>query len=149
MARTTDSEWVWQRRETIIRDEYTCQECGSKGGPKGDARLHAHHKTPVANGGADELKNLETLCQSCHQGMHARMKGNKGHFETQYPVSDFLDAIEELGGLAGTSDVAEEVGCARDTAYKKLKKLQEEERVSSRKVGGALVWEVVDDDSDV
>jgi len=69
-----------------------------------------------------------------------------GQYTDTYSAEAMVEAIRELGRFAGTSDVAEEVGCARDTAYKKLKKLQDENRVESRKVGGALVWHVVEGD---
>lgn len=41
-----------------------CQRCG---------RLaeHAHHKVPVAQGGADAWRNLEALCGRCHRAHHA------------------------------------------------------------------------------
>lgn len=63
-----------------------------------------------------------------------------GKYSTSYPESDFLNAIDDLDGLAGTSEIAEEVGCTRRTAYTRLKSLEEDGRVSSRKVGNSLVW---------
>ena len=65
-----------------------------------------------------------------------------GRYTDTYSAEAMLDAIQEVGGLAGTSEVAEAVGCARDTAYKKLKKMEEEGQVGSRKVGGSLVWQM-------
>jgi len=67
-----------------------------------------------------------------------------GKYTTSYPDSSFLDAIQRLGGMAGTSEIAEEVGCTRRTAYTRLKSLKKEERVNSRKVGNSLVWSVPD-----
>jgi Mn-dependent DtxR family transcriptional regulator len=65
-----------------------------------------------------------------------------GRYTDTYTEDDLLEAIRDLGGMAGTSDVAGHVGCARDTAYKKLKQMEEDGTVSSRKVGGALLWSV-------
>jgi DNA-binding MarR family transcriptional regulator len=67
-----------------------------------------------------------------------------GKYTTSYPDSSFLRAIEELGGMAGTSEIAEEVGCTRRTAYTRLNSLEENNQVNSRKVGNSLVWSVPD-----
>lgn len=69
-----------------------------------------------------------------------------GRFEDKYPPAEVTTAIESLGGRAATSEVAEEVGCARDTAYAKLKILSERGEVESEKAGGIRVWEVTDDE---
>ena len=65
-----------------------------------------------------------------------------GKYTTSYPDSDFLDVIRELDGMAGTSEIAENVGCTRRTAYARLQSLEEEGQVSSRKVGNSLLWSV-------
>lgn len=56
--------------EVIVRDDYECQDCGSLGGRRGDTKLHVHHKTPVMEGGTNNLENLTTLCESCHWVRH-------------------------------------------------------------------------------
>lgn len=53
--------------------------------------------------------------------------------------------INAEGGLAGTQDLADQVGVIYDTAYKKLRKMEEEGQVTSRKVANALVWMLPDD----
>ena len=63
-----------------------------------------------------------------------------GRYTGQYTTEDFLDAINAEGGMAGTGDIADIVGCAHDTAYKRLQKMEEESLVSSRKVGNTLLW---------
>ena len=63
-----------------------------------------------------------------------------GRYTGQYTSKDFLDAINAEGGMAGTGDIADLVGCAHDTAYKRLQKMEEEGLVSSRKVGNTLLW---------
>ena len=65
-----------------------------------------------------------------------------GKYTTSYSDSDFIDAIHTLDGMAGTSEVAEAVGCTRRTAYTRLQSLEEEGQVSSRKVGNSLLWSV-------
>lgn len=64
---------------------------------------------------------------------------------TIYDDDEFLKAIRAEGGLAGTGEIAAEVGCAHDTAYKRLVELREVGVVSSQKVGTTLAWSIVDD----
>jgi len=66
---------------------------------------------------------------------------DSGQFSEEYPPELFLEAIGELGS-AGTTDIAEYVGCDRRTAYLKLQALEEQEKVSSQKVGNALLWKL-------
>ena len=54
------------RREAILhRDNYTCQCCGKK-----HVRLEIHHIIFRSLGGADDEKNLITLCEKCHKAVH-------------------------------------------------------------------------------
>jgi uncharacterized membrane protein len=69
---------------------------------------------------------------------------DSGKYTTSYPDSDFIDAIQTLGGMAGTSEIAETVGCTRRTAYTRLQSLESEGEVSSRKVGNSLLWSISD-----
>ncbi|EMA04274.1 HNH endonuclease [Haloarcula vallismortis] len=138
---TASDEWKWRRREAIIRDDYTCQECGVKGGPDGDVQLHVHHQTPAAEGGRNDLENLETLCASCHRSHHSESPvENDGWFEKEYEDDEFLDAIESEGGLAGTTDVADELGIERPSADYRLRQLEDAGRVTSKKIGNSLAW---------
>jgi hypothetical protein len=49
---------------TKARDGYCCRRCGST------VRLEAHHVRPRQAGGRDDLTNMITLCQACHQEQH-------------------------------------------------------------------------------
>lgn len=51
------------RHECFKRDNYRCKECGATNKEK---MLHADHIVPVAQGGTDELSNLQTLCDNCN-----------------------------------------------------------------------------------
>jgi hypothetical protein len=151
--RTATDEWKWLRREVIIRDEYTCQDCGAKGAAEGSAQLEVHHITPVSEGGTDDKENLVTLCESCHSDRHATEPGEpvakdddgrwhdqNGKYTETYPTEEFLEAIDSADGMAGTQDVADAVGCSYETAYKKLRKLEDAGSVDSQKVANARVW---------
>jgi hypothetical protein len=151
--RTATEEWKWRRREVIIRDEYTCQDCGSEGAAEGPAQLEVHNITPVSEGGSDDKENLVTLCDSCHTDRHATSPGEpvakdddgrwhdqNGKYTETYPTGEFLGAIDDVDGVAGTQDVADAVGCSYETAYKKLRSLEDAGAVESEKVANARVW---------
>lgn len=71
---------------------------------------------------------------------------NTGRYVEEYPPELFVDALQELDGTAGTQEVADEAGCKYDIAYKKLRMLSEEGVITSRKVGNANLWMLVDDE---
>ena len=56
------------RRDVLMRDRFTCQECGANRGDDPDVILHVDHIEPVAAGGQDEMENLQVLCQDCNIG---------------------------------------------------------------------------------
>jgi CRP-like cAMP-binding protein len=68
--------------------------------------------------------------------------GDSGKYTETYTLDEFVDALEALGGSAGTQDVADEVGCKYRTANAKLHELEERGEISSRKVGNAYLWMV-------
>lgn len=58
---------VW-RESVLDRDNRTCQDCGAT---HTGATLHAHHLTPVSQGGAKfDTDNGVTVCESCHANRH-------------------------------------------------------------------------------
>jgi len=62
--------WRRLRIEVFERDLYTCQVCGRVGR---EHELDADHITSVAEGGTDDLGNLQTLCRTpCHRDKTAR-----------------------------------------------------------------------------
>ena len=54
-----------RRRRVYARDRHRCRHCGSP------HRLHLHHIIPWSKGGRSRMKNLITLCRSCHALVHA------------------------------------------------------------------------------
>ncbi|WP_205628356.1 HNH endonuclease [Haloprofundus marisrubri] len=105
-------------------------------------------------GKAHTPDNLITLCRSCHRAVEGlrhdelaavlsiRRDEESRKYSQGFEDEKFLTAIRELGGSAGTSEIAENVGCDRRTAYVRLKDLEEDERVGSRKIGNSLLWSV-------
>lgn len=67
-----------------------------------------------------------------------------GEYTEAYPLDEFISALESLGGTGGTQEVAKEIGCAYRTAHAKLTKLEEENEITSRKVGNAKLWQLAE-----
>jgi GTP-sensing pleiotropic transcriptional regulator CodY len=65
---------------------------------------------------------------------------DSGRYTDEYSREAFLDALRTLDGAGGTSEIANEVGCIRETAYKKLRAMRNDGLVNSRDVGGSLLW---------
>ncbi len=61
-------DWEAIRYLVYLRDKFTCQHCGIKG-----IGLHIHHKIPFLQTFDNSLKNLITLCPSCHRKEDARI----------------------------------------------------------------------------
>lgn len=68
-------------------------------------------------------------------------------FSPQVPDEEILDAVRDLE-LAGTVDVGEAVGLARQNAGYRLRRLEEAGRVDRAEVGSALVWSVPGDSTE-
>ena len=56
-------KWAWCRSKVLKRDDYKRTECGSTD------NLNVHHLT-YRNVGNGQLKDLITLCRSCHKKAH-------------------------------------------------------------------------------
>lgn len=53
------------RNAVLRRDGWRCRHC------KFRQNLHLHHVQFLSHNGPDESTNLLTLCNSCHEGVHA------------------------------------------------------------------------------
>ena len=76
----------------------------------------------------------------------AERDDDSGQYTETYPPEEFLAAIADADGMAGTQDVADSVGCSYETAYKKLRGLEDEDTIESQKVANARAWLLVDDE---
>lgn len=60
-------DWYSKRQSTLIRDNYTCQECYIRREELDNPQhMHVHHITPYQISKDNSLDNLITLCASCH-----------------------------------------------------------------------------------
>jgi len=63
------------RKSVLKRDGYTCQKCSwkhDKWNPSDPRHLEAHHKKQHVHGGSNTEENLITLCNICHDRVHAK-----------------------------------------------------------------------------
>lgn len=73
--------------------------------------------------------------------MADRDRDEGGRFQSDVSDDEILSALREIG-TAGTADVAEAVGLTRQSADRRLRKLEDNGTVRSTKIGGSLAWSV-------
>lgn len=66
-------------------------------------------------------------------------RDEEGKYTEEYPDEAFLSAIEAVD-VASTQNIADEVGCSYDLAYRRLKSLESDGKLNSQKVRSAFVW---------
>lgn len=72
------SNWRRQRQETLLRDDFVCQNCEMTRDEHKELTgqdLHVHHRKPIRTFDEPEqgntLENLTTLCSRCHRRIEA------------------------------------------------------------------------------
>lgn len=68
-----------------------------------------------------------------------RERNERGQFEPEHSDEAVLGAVQKHEP-AGTNDIADELGIARQSADYRLRKLLDEQQVIKRKIGNSLVW---------
>jgi RNA-directed DNA polymerase len=80
-GKTTPAKAAWAEIRLIVlqRNGYQCVECGNT------HHLHVHHIRPRKKGGATQMDNLQTLCESCHSKTPSwgRPKGASGSTQSR------------------------------------------------------------------
>ena len=71
--------------------------------------------------------------------MNSDRRDERGRYAPMHTDADVLAVVRERAP-AGTKEVAEALGIARQSADYRLRKLADEGRVRSKKVGGSLAW---------
>jgi len=70
-------------------------------------------------------------------------RAETGLYASQYSTDTIIETLEREE-MIGTQDVADALGCVYDTAYKRLRKLEDEGRVRSQKVANTRIWDLAD-----
>jgi len=88
-------------------------------------------------------KNTDTDTDSDAPGRNTKRAAESGQYASQYSTDTIIETLEREE-MVGTQDVADALGCVYDTAYKRLRKLEDEGRVRSQKVANTRIWELAD-----
>lgn len=68
---------------------------------------------------------------------------DRGRFTPVYDDADFIQAIRDRDDMASTRQVADAVGCDKDTAYRRLRSLRDEQnKLTSEDIGNTLLWRI-------
>ena len=70
-------------------------------------------------------------------------RAETGLYASQYSTDTIIETLERED-MVGTRDIADALGCVYDTAYKRLRKLEDEGRVESQKVANTRIWDLAD-----
>jgi len=74
----------------------------------------------------------------------SREREDTGRYTETVTLEDVLGVFETVDGPVVTSgDVADALECSRETARRKLRTIEAQGRVASRKTAGRVVWWVV------
>lgn len=91
-------DWNVIREEVFKRDNYTCQDCGTKA--KHIEDLECDHIIPISLGGAEfDKDNLQTLCSECHKKKTAKDRGKEGKINAQIKLGIQKRLISEHADL--------------------------------------------------
>ncbi|WP_324665389.1 hypothetical protein [Haloarcula sediminis] len=75
----------------------------------------------------------------------SRERGDTGRYTETVTLDDVLSVFGAVEGPVVTSgDVAETLDCSRETARRKLRTLEEQDHVASRKTAGRVIWWTID-----
>lgn len=110
------------RKATLMRDQFTCQDCGKKNG-----RLEAHHIIPKRLNGSDSIHNLITLCPSCHEQVTGQETAHAERFLSKIggKTIHFQDAMHVMQGKTHLQNELQKVApltliSGGDTANKRI-----------------------------
>ncbi len=76
--------------------------------------------------------------------MSGNNRDDRGHFQAEHTDREYLAAVAEREP-AGTSEIAEAVGVTRQNADRRLRRLEDQGKVSCKKIGTSLVWSLEED----
>jgi predicted ArsR family transcriptional regulator len=66
---------------------------------------------------------------------------SEGNYGAQFTVTDVLEVFESIDEVAViTSDIADELGCSKQTARRRLNELHDAGRINKRTFGQQTVW---------
>ena len=95
----------FSKKNIMIRDNYTCQYCGSKD------ELTIDHVIPTARGGKTSFENCVTACKTCNCKKRDRLPTEAHMYFKKKPVAPTISEFTRVKALkAGILDLLEELG---------------------------------------
>ena len=70
-------------------------------------------------------------------------RDDRGYFTVENGDEEYLEAVAEREP-AGTAEIAAVVGVTRQNADRRLRRLEEEGRVTSKRIGNSLAWSLLE-----
>ena len=134
-----------ERDKALRRDDWECQSCGTAVGLVGEPDVsvaHAHHETPLSDGGAHHVENLTTLCLECHGDIHGKDVGERTFDEQPYRDAEWLREMYH-GEELTQAEIADQAGCHRRTIATWFRRHDIEGRPAGirKKVGDSGPWD--------
>lgn len=78
--------------------------------------------------------------------MSEHERDDRGHFQPEHDDREYLETVARREP-AGTSEIAEAVGVTRQNADQRLRRLEEDGKIRSKKIGTSLVWTLEEDET--
>lgn len=66
-------------------------------------------------------------------------RDDRGHFRPEHDDEEYVRAVAEREP-AGTKEIADAVGVTRQNADKRLRRLENDDRIASKRIGNSLAW---------
>jgi hypothetical protein len=116
-AHGEDVSWEQARKQVLERDGYECQFCGVSDEAHREEHtngLDVHHIIPRSDGGSDSVRNLVSLCRSCHRTMESL------HAQALGEIVQKQDCTADLAGVNEVFRQFREMQQALDEAQAKF-----------------------------
>jgi hypothetical protein len=108
------------------------------------SRVGARGHLPDARGNFDSEYHVGHPLNSCYKAGFKCLQPERWDMPEHHDDEEYLDAIRD--GNHATSDIADAVGVARQSADERLRRLAEVREVEHETVGNSLYWTLVDDE---
>lgn len=80
-----------------------------------------------------------SYCSMSENSPYFEQDEPSGKISQKYTDEEFLEAVR-VNSPASTSEVAEAVGSSQDNTYRRLKALEDADKVDSKMAGNSLIW---------
>ena len=95
----------FSKKNIMIRDNYTCQYCGSK------KELTIDHVIPVSKGGKSNFENCVTACKHCNTKKGGRLPSEANMYLKRRPVTPTIAEFTRIKAFkSGVYKLLEEFG---------------------------------------